>query len=185
MPPPPCLVGSPWTNRQPSRSSPATVVGTRHARSGTETERLVDTYPRCVNRLIIAGQALPAEIQGCHSLTCGHMRVDTFSSVTGHISERRFTVNRHKPNRLQGVYMQVLDPKKIKKLMVVQEVSARQLAGALGYRSHAYIGRILRGEIKTVTPTKAAQISAYFGMPMDELFAPRVSSDTRQNGKRH
>lgn len=80
--------------------------------------------------------------------------------------------------------MQVIDPKKIKKLMVIQDVSARTLAHEVGYASHAYITRILRGEITTVTPERAARIARYFGVGVDDLFVPRLSTDARQTVQR-
>lgn len=73
--------------------------------------------------------------------------------------------------------MRVIDPKKIQKLMVIQDVSARTLADEVGYQSHSYITRILRGEIRTVTPERAARIARYFGVGVDDLFVPRLSSD--------
>lgn len=73
--------------------------------------------------------------------------------------------------------MRVIDPKKIQKLMVIQEVSARTLAEKVGYASHSYVTRILRGEIQTVTPERAARIARYFGVGVDDLFTPRLSTD--------
>lgn len=73
--------------------------------------------------------------------------------------------------------MRVIDPKKILKLMTIQEVSARTLAEEVGYRSHSYITRILRGEIKTVTPDRAARIARFFGVGVDDLFVARLSTD--------
>jgi transcriptional regulator with XRE-family HTH domain len=80
-------------------------------------------------------------------------------------------------NRLPEIYMRVRDPKQIKKLMVIQEVTTRQLASAAGYQTHSYITRILRGEIKTVTPDRAARIAHFFGVGVDDLFVARLSSD--------
>lgn len=80
--------------------------------------------------------------------------------------------------------MRVIDPKRILKLMAIQDVSARTLADAVGYSSHSYITRILRGEIKTVTPDRAARIARYFGVGIDDLFVARLSSDIGQTGKR-
>lgn len=102
---------------------------------------------------------------------------------TGHNAARGFTVKPPKPPRLPEIYMRVLDPKKIKKLMVIKDVSARTLATKVGYQSHAYITRILRGEISTVTPEKAARIAAFLEVGVDDLFVARVSSDTDQNVK--
>ncbi len=80
--------------------------------------------------------------------------------------------------------MRVIDPKKLLKLMAIQEVSARTLADEVGYASHSYVTRILRGEIKTVTPERAARIARFFGVGVDDLFVPRLSTDSRQNVKR-
>lgn len=81
--------------------------------------------------------------------------------------------------RLPEIYMRVIDPKKIRKLMAIQEVSARSLAEEVGYQSHSYVTRILRGEITTVTPDRAARIARFFGVGVDDLFVPRLSTDTR------
>lgn len=80
--------------------------------------------------------------------------------------------------------MKVSNLKLLKKLMAIQEVSARQLAEAVGYQSHSYITRILRGEITTVTPDRAARIAEFFGVGMDDLFVARLSTDAGQTGKR-
>lgn len=76
--------------------------------------------------------------------------------------------------------MRVIDPKRIQKLMVVQDVSTRRLALEVGYASHAYVGRILRGEITTVTPERAARIARFLGVGVDDLFVPRLSTDPRR-----
>lgn len=80
--------------------------------------------------------------------------------------------------------MRVHDLKRLKTLMVVQEVSARQLADAIGYSSHSYVTRILRGEITTVTPEKAARIARFFGVDIGDIFVPRLSTDTGRDVKR-
>lgn len=80
--------------------------------------------------------------------------------------------------------MRVHDPKKIQKLMVIQEVSARTLADEVGYSSHSYVTRILRGEIKTVTPERAARIARFLGVGVDDLFVPRLSTDAGRTDKR-
>lgn len=83
--------------------------------------------------------------------------------------------------RLPEIYMRVIDPKRIKKLMVIQGVSARTLSLEAGYKSHAYITRILRGEITTVTPERAARIARHLGVGIDDLFVTRLSTDTAHN----
>lgn len=73
--------------------------------------------------------------------------------------------------------MRVIDPKTIRKLMLIQDVTQRQLAEAAGWQSHSYVARLLTGEIKTVTPDRAARIANYFSVGVDDLFVPRLSSD--------
>lgn len=94
----------------------------------------------------------------------------------------------NRPNRakLPELYMKVLDPKKIVKLMVIQEVTQRQLARAAWGEdaSHSYLGRILRGEIKSIKPDPAARIAEHLGVGMDDLFVPRLASNTPHNAKR-
>lgn len=82
--------------------------------------------------------------------------------------------------------MRVLDPKKIRRLMVIQGVTYRDLAAAVyGEKStHSYIGRILRGEVKTIKPDHALRISEHLGVGIDDLFVARLSTDTAQSVKR-
>lgn len=94
----------------------------------------------------------------------------------------------NRPNRakLPELYMKVLDPKKIVKLMVIQEVTQRELAEvAWGKGStHSYLGRILRGKIKSIRSDPALRIAAYLGVDPSDLFVTRVSTETAQNAKR-
>lgn len=80
--------------------------------------------------------------------------------------------------------MQVRDVTKIRKLMVIQNVSQRTLAEKAGYQSHAYMGRILRGEVNTLSPDAAVRIAKYFGVGVDDLFLVRTSNDNGRNGQR-
>lgn len=76
--------------------------------------------------------------------------------------------------------MQVKSPDLIKVLMKDQKISGRQLSAAAGWDSHTYLQRILRGEIRTVTPEKAEKIAIKLGVPREVLFLTRVSSDHEQ-----
>lgn len=82
--------------------------------------------------------------------------------------------------------MKVLDPKKIVKLMVIQGVSQRELAEAAWGEgaSHSYLGRILRGEVKSIRSDPADRIAHYLGVGRDDLFVARLSTDGAQNTKR-
>lgn len=82
--------------------------------------------------------------------------------------------------------MKVLDPKKIVKLMVIQGVTQRELAEAAWGKgaSHSYLGRILRGEIKSIRSDPADRIAHYLGVGRDDLFVARLSTETAHNAKR-
>ena len=82
-----------------------------------------------------------------------------------------------KTPRLPEIYMRVIDPKKIRKLMLIQDVTQRDLAAAAGWQSHSYVARLLSGEIKTVTPDRAARIAHYFSVGVDDLFVARLSTE--------
>lgn len=79
--------------------------------------------------------------------------------------------------------MELRDLKRLKTLMVIQGVSQRQLAIAAGYRSHAYMGRILRGEVKTLDAAPALRIAHFFGVGTDDLFLTRVSNRSAHSVK--
>lgn len=79
--------------------------------------------------------------------------------------------------------MQLKDRKKLAKLMVIQEVSQRELALAAGWRSHSYLGRLLRGEVSTLDTDPAVRIAHYLGVGTDDLFLAKTSSETRRTGK--
>lgn len=80
--------------------------------------------------------------------------------------------------------MVLIDRKKLAKLLVIQGVSQRELAVAAGWRSHSYLGRLLRGEVTTLEPEPAARIAAYLGVGIDDLFVARLSSDIARSGAR-
>lgn len=79
--------------------------------------------------------------------------------------------------------MEVLDPNKIRKLMVIQETSARAVAEAAGWSSHTYMQRLLNGKAKTVKPESAVRIALFFGVGTDDLFVARSSSETGEVAK--
>lgn len=79
--------------------------------------------------------------------------------------------------------MELADRKKLARLMVIQEVSQRELALAAGWRSHSYLGRLLRGEVKTLDTKPAARIAKRLGVGVDDLFLVKVSSDSRRDAK--
>ena len=79
--------------------------------------------------------------------------------------------------------MELIDPKRLEKLMVIQDVSARKVALAANHKSHTYIQRLLKGQAKTLTPESAVRIAWFFGVGTDDLFVARSSSETREIAK--
>ena len=79
--------------------------------------------------------------------------------------------------------MQVRDCKKLARLMVIQEVSHRDLAAAVGWKAHSYVGRICRGEIRNVDPLAAAKIAHVLGVAVDDLFLTRVATNSGHSGQ--
>ncbi len=71
--------------------------------------------------------------------------------------------------------MKLMHRKRLLALMVVHDVTQRRLASAAGYSSHAYLGRLLRGEVDTLEPEAAMRIAHYLGVDVVDLFAPRLS----------
>lgn len=80
--------------------------------------------------------------------------------------------------------MRVKDPKQIHKLLVIQQASRRDLAEAAGWQSHSIVNRLIHGQVKTVTPERAVRIARFFGVGVDDLFVPRLSTDAGQTSKR-
>jgi transcriptional regulator with XRE-family HTH domain len=68
--------------------------------------------------------------------------------------------------------MRLRDLKRLRTLMVVSDVSQRRLAMAAGYKSHSYMGRLLRGEVDTLAPEAALRIARFLQVGVDFLFAP-------------
>ncbi len=81
--------------------------------------------------------------------------------------------------------MRLHNLKGLRTLMVVHDVSQRRLAQAAGYRSHTYMGRLLRGEVDTLEPEAALRIARFLQVDRGFLFAPRPSSDGARIDDRH
>lgn len=79
--------------------------------------------------------------------------------------------------------MYVRDYRRLASICIVQGVTHRDLAKAAGYRSHSYVGRLLRGQVKSLEPEAAIRIAHFLGLPVDDLFVPKMSTQTGQNGQ--
>lgn len=82
---------------------------------------------------------------------------------------------------LGEVWMQVRDHRKLARLAVIQDLSHRDIAEAIGWKSHSYVGRIMRGEVRTVDPEAAVRWAHLFGAAVDDLFLTRSSRNPRRN----
>ncbi|MGV0785179.1 helix-turn-helix domain-containing protein [Mycolicibacterium sp. XJ775] len=85
---------------------------------------------------------------------------------------------------LGEVYMEIRDRKKLARLMIVQDETQRSLSAAAGWRSHSYLGRLLRGEVKTLDTEAALRIAHKLRVPVDDLFVIRVDSNPVDLGQK-
>ena len=74
------------------------------------------------------------------------------------------------------VWMILKDPKQLAKIMAIEKVSQRKLAQTIGWGSHSYLGRLLRGEVRTLDPDAALKMSIALGVTVDSLFVPRSTT---------
>lgn len=81
------------------------------------------------------------------------------------------------------IWMILRDRKKLLTLIVVQELTHRQLARGAGLRSHAYLGRLLRGEVDTLKVEPAVRMCKFLGVPVDDLFLTKVSNPSARSAK--
>lgn len=93
-------------------------------------------------------------------------------------------MKQHKRAPISEVWMEVKDHRMIAKLMVIQGISQRTLAAKAGYKSHAYMGRILRGEVKTLDTDAAVRIAKHLGVGVDDLFLARLSTDAVRSAEK-
>lgn len=73
------------------------------------------------------------------------------------------------------------DRKRLARLMLIQGVSQRQLAEAAGWRSHSYLGRLMRGDVKTLDKDAALRIAHHLHVGYDDLFVTKVSTTETHN----
>ena len=67
--------------------------------------------------------------------------------------------------------MLVKDPKVLSKLMAIEGISQRELSAAAGWRSHSYLGRLLRGHARAIAPEPARRIARRLGVRVHDLFS--------------
>lgn len=81
--------------------------------------------------------------------------------------------------------MQVRDLKKLRRLVVIQELSHREIAEAAGWKSHSYVSRLLRGEVNTLKAEPAIAIARLLGCPLEDIFTTRMTTNNGHYDHKH
>lgn len=76
--------------------------------------------------------------------------------------------------------MQLHDPQRLKRLMRMKKISVRALAREAGWKSHTYLGRLLRGEATTLETDPALRIAYALDVPVDDLFLTQMATKNDQ-----
>lgn len=90
------------------------------------------------------------------------------------------------PRRAGGVWMR-LHPqgrKRLAKLLLIQEISHRQLADAIGWKSHGMIGHLIAGRRNGVDPASAVAMARYLGVELSDLFVTEMSTKIGPHSRR-
>lgn len=70
--------------------------------------------------------------------------------------------------------------KRLAKLLLIQEVSHRELARAVGWKSHGMVAHLLAGRRNSVEPHHAVAMAKYLGVEVSDLFLTETSSNAGQ-----
>jgi transcriptional regulator with XRE-family HTH domain len=84
-----------------------------------------------------------------------------------------------RPTRYQlpELWMELIDRKRLARLMAIQDVSPAQLAKVAGWSSKTSVTRLLSGEYNGIKDTeKCARIARHLGVGIDDLFMTKISS---------
>jgi len=69
-------------------------------------------------------------------------------------------------------------------LMDAQNLSARAVAGRMGWASHTYVNRIRAGRVLSLQPEVATRFAEVLGVKPALLFAPKVSGKSGQTARK-
>jgi transcriptional regulator with XRE-family HTH domain len=62
------------------------------------------------------------------------------------------------------------DRRALARLMALEGLSQRGLAERAGWRSHSYVGRLVAGQARAVSPDAATRIATALGVSVVDLF---------------
>lgn len=88
------------------------------------------------------------------------------------------------PPAITEIWMELRDYTLLAELMETKKISARTLARDAGWKSHTYLQRLLRGEVKTLKAEPAARIAYRLEVPFTLLFVTRASEDSGQTDQK-
>lgn len=74
--------------------------------------------------------------------------------------------------------------KRLAKLLLIQDVTHREVAEAIGWKSHGMIGHLLAGRKTGVDPAHALALCKYLGVDVADLFLTEMPSVDRQGRHR-
>lgn len=74
--------------------------------------------------------------------------------------------------------MELTSRKRLAKLMVIQGISQRQLSEDIGWRSHSFMARLIKGTATSVSTDSACKIASRLGVGVDDLFLVKTSNAT-------
>lgn len=87
--------------------------------------------------------------------------------------------------QLPELWMELIDRKRLAKLMAIQEVSPAALAKVVGWNSKTSVTRLLSGEYNGIKdPEKCVRIAKHLGVGVDDLFLVKMSSVARDSEQR-
>jgi hypothetical protein len=67
--------------------------------------------------------------------------------------------------------------KRLARLLVIQEISHRQLAGACGWKSHGMVGHLIAGRRVGVEKDAALVIAKVLGVDVSDLFLTEIPAN--------
>lgn len=70
--------------------------------------------------------------------------------------------------------------KRLARLMIVQDVSHRELARVAGWKSHTMIHQLINGQRSSCKTDPANAIAKYLGVEVSDIFLTQLSSDAQQ-----
>jgi transcriptional regulator with XRE-family HTH domain len=73
--------------------------------------------------------------------------------------------------------------KRLAKLLLIQEVTHRQVAEAVGWRSHGMLGHLLSGRRTGVDPAHALALCKFLGVEVSDLFLTEIPTHRSQRSR--